>query len=117
MQTGTRGRHWLLGTRPGTGTDREKMRQRERKSESLREFGDDETKQVNEGMKDDLTAEKVVRSRGVASSRPSVIKVTGAQRGQQMTAVLSTLHVVTPLTTVETVAFANEEQGDDGQNA
>lgn len=27
MQTGTRGRHWLLGTRPGTGTDREEMRQ------------------------------------------------------------------------------------------
>ncbi len=57
MQTGTRGRHWLLGTRPGTGTDKEKMRRKGEESKFGRVCGWRETyerKMVNEGIKDEL---------------------------------------------------------------
>lgn len=64
------------------------------------------------------TAEKVMHCRGVESSRPVCIGHLGGWSSERAADDRCVLHPLSlmPLT-VETVAFANEEQGDDGQNA
>ena len=49
MQTGTRARHWLPGTRPGTGTDKEKIGQRGGDGEFERVIG---WREIKENMRE-----------------------------------------------------------------